>query len=102
MNVAWIDDQSAYVGLHKPEQMAVALKTLSQSDTYKIMTYSKRQDMLQEASEKNQTPMKVNKLKRRLQESDDIIMKRRIVSITALVLFICLCINYFRIKPLEK
>lgn len=109
VNVAWIDDQSAYVGLQKPEQLKVALKTLSQSDTYKIMTYSKREAMLNNnvTTEKRTTSMKVysnnnkiNKFKRPLRESDDAILKRRIVSITALVLFICLCINFYH--PLNQ
>lgn len=41
--MAWISETSAYVGLSKREQAAVALKTLSQSDTYSIMTFAKRQ-----------------------------------------------------------
>ncbi|XP_066249816.1 poly(A)-specific ribonuclease PARN-like [Euwallacea similis] len=44
--VAWLTDSSAYVGLFKRDQAAVALKTLSQSDTYSIMTYAKRQALL--------------------------------------------------------
>lgn len=44
--VSWISETSAYIGLFKKDQAAVALKTLSQSDTYSIMTYAKRQAQL--------------------------------------------------------
>ncbi|KAF7278366.1 hypothetical protein GWI33_008498 [Rhynchophorus ferrugineus] len=41
--IAWISEVSAFVGLMKKDQAAVALKTLSQSDTYSIMTFAKHQ-----------------------------------------------------------
>lgn len=46
MYVAWIDDRSAYVALQKRDQTALALSTLSQSDTYTVMPYAKRQAQL--------------------------------------------------------
>lgn len=44
--IDWINNTSAYVGLYQRDQAAVALSTLSQSDSYSIMTYSKRQAQL--------------------------------------------------------
>jgi len=44
--VAWIDDRSAYVGLQRRDQTALALSTLSQSDTYTVTPYAKRQAQL--------------------------------------------------------
>ncbi|KAF5270616.1 hypothetical protein FQA39_LY01354 [Lamprigera yunnana] len=38
--VSWIDDSSAFVNLHRKDQLPVALRTLSQSGVYKIMTYT--------------------------------------------------------------
>ncbi|XP_063915783.1 poly(A)-specific ribonuclease PARN-like isoform X2 [Zophobas morio] len=60
--VAWINETSAYVGLFKREQAAVALSTLSQSDTYSIMTYSRRQAQLEDGP----SPAPVNRRKRTL------------------------------------
>lgn len=45
--VSWIDDSSAFVSLHRRDQAAIALSTLSQSDTYSIMTYAKRKAILE-------------------------------------------------------
>lgn len=45
--IGWVSSTSAYVGLYRREQAAVALSTLSQSDTYTITTHSKRQEQLQ-------------------------------------------------------
>lgn len=50
IRVAWIDDYSAYVGLQKEGQTAVALRTLSQSDTYKVTSYASRQAQLEGVS----------------------------------------------------
>lgn len=44
--ISWINTTSAYIGLYRRDQAAVALSTLSQSDTYSIMTFSKRQQEL--------------------------------------------------------
>lgn len=44
--IAWLSEASAFVALHKKDQAAVALKTLSQGDTYSIMTFAKRQALL--------------------------------------------------------
>lgn len=46
VSIGWINNTSAYVGLYRRDQAAVALSTLSQSDTYRIMTYSKRKGQL--------------------------------------------------------
>ncbi|GJQ72312.1 hypothetical protein Trydic_g3401 [Trypoxylus dichotomus] len=46
VHIAWINDTSAYIGLINKQQAAVALSTLSQSDTYTITTYAKRQAQL--------------------------------------------------------
>lgn len=44
--IAWIDDQSAYIALQRRDQMPIVLSTLSQSETYKIMSYAQRQAQL--------------------------------------------------------
>lgn len=46
MHIGWINGTSAYVGLYKREQAAVALSTLSQSDRYTITTYARKQAQL--------------------------------------------------------
>ncbi|GLV46142.1 hypothetical protein CBL_10787 [Carabus blaptoides fortunei] len=46
IQVAWLTDTSAYVGQHKRDQAALALSTLSQSDTYKVISYTRHQSML--------------------------------------------------------
>ncbi|XP_017768590.1 PREDICTED: poly(A)-specific ribonuclease PARN-like [Nicrophorus vespilloides] len=55
--VAWLDDRSAYIALHKREQAAVALSTLSQSDRYSIMTYVRRQAILAGISSIQTSPL---------------------------------------------
>ncbi|RZB38999.1 poly(A)-specific ribonuclease PARN [Asbolus verrucosus] len=62
--VAWINETSAYVGLYKREQAAVALSTLSQSDTYSIMTYSRRQSQLSGIKTPLASPAPTNRKKR--------------------------------------
>ncbi|KAJ8957351.1 hypothetical protein NQ318_004830 [Aromia moschata] len=44
--ISWLDDSSAYISLYKKDQAAIALSTLSQSDTYSIMTFARRQAIL--------------------------------------------------------
>lgn len=76
VSIGWINSTSAYVGLYRREQAAVALSTLSQSDTYSIMTYSKRQAQLlglktipmspvPKAKRALETPMATNSKKRK-------------------------------------
>lgn len=44
--VSWIDDHSAFISLQKKDQISIALSTLSQSDTYSIMTYAQHHSKL--------------------------------------------------------
>ncbi|KAK5641654.1 hypothetical protein RI129_010201 [Pyrocoelia pectoralis] len=44
--VAWINDHSAFVALQRRDQISIVLSTLSQSETYTIMSYSQRQAQL--------------------------------------------------------
>lgn len=62
--MAWLNETSAYVGLHKRDQAAVALSTLSQSDTYSIMTYSRRQSEIRGAKMLTPSPAPSNRRKR--------------------------------------
>ncbi|XP_022911261.2 poly(A)-specific ribonuclease PARN-like [Onthophagus taurus] len=55
VHISWINDRSAYVGLAKRNQAAIVLNTLSQSDTYRIMTYDSRQIQLGAASLNKET-----------------------------------------------
>nr|CAI5860607.1 unnamed protein product [Callosobruchus analis] len=48
--VSWIDETSAYVTLHKKEQAATVLNTLSKAESYKIMTYAKRKALLRDVA----------------------------------------------------
>ncbi|CAH0564741.1 unnamed protein product [Brassicogethes aeneus] len=72
--ISWIDETSAYVSLNKKEQSGVALNTLSQSDTYSIMTYRARRAMLE--SKTNVAP--VTGQRRKMSENiSDIAEKRQ-------------------------
>ncbi|KAJ8923107.1 hypothetical protein NQ315_001660 [Exocentrus adspersus] len=59
--VSWLDDTSAYVGLYKRDQAAIALSTLSQSDTYSIMTFARRQALLMGTQTPFASPIKKRK-----------------------------------------
>ncbi|KAJ8936371.1 hypothetical protein NQ314_012390 [Rhamnusium bicolor] len=61
--ISWLDDTSAYVGLYKKDQAAIALSTLSQSDTYSIMTYTKRQVALAGITTPLRSPLPMKKRK---------------------------------------
>lgn len=100
MNVAWVDDQSAYVGLYKRDQVAVALSTLSQSDTYKVTTYKKRQAFLEGVRAINKSP--VARKRKSLESMNAAIKKRRTNSFGELVCYLIIMsmafiflINYF-------
>ncbi|XP_021925751.1 poly(A)-specific ribonuclease PARN-like isoform X2 [Zootermopsis nevadensis] len=43
--VAWLSDTSAYVALHHRNQASLVRKTLTQSDTYTVMTYAAHQQI---------------------------------------------------------
>ncbi|XP_049826457.1 poly(A)-specific ribonuclease PARN isoform X2 [Aethina tumida] len=45
--VSWLDDTSAYVSLQKKDQAALVLKTLSQNDSYSIIPFNMRKEMLE-------------------------------------------------------
>lgn len=75
VHVAWINDHSAYVGLQKREQTAIALSTLSQSDTYTVISYAKRQAQLAGQTFPSSSPLPSSKRKRSL-ENLAIIKKR--------------------------
>ncbi|KAF2898114.1 hypothetical protein ILUMI_08056 [Ignelater luminosus] len=64
VHVAWINDHSAYVGLQKKEQTAIALSTLSQSDTYTVISYAKRQAQLAGQTFPSSSPLFSSKRKR--------------------------------------
>ncbi|XP_067005906.1 poly(A)-specific ribonuclease PARN [Anabrus simplex] len=51
VSVAWINDTSAYVGLHRRDQAGVVLRTLTQSDTYTVIPYVKYQKILKQQQE---------------------------------------------------
>ncbi|KRT82328.1 hypothetical protein AMK59_3833 [Oryctes borbonicus] len=61
VHIGWINDTSAYVGLLNKQQAAVALSTLSQSDTYTITTYAKRQAQLAGLPSISKSPLIVRK-----------------------------------------
>lgn len=67
--MAWIDDQSAYVGLQKKEQTRLALRTLSQSETYSVMSYAKRQVQLAGFKSQSRSPHSVP-IKRKTSSED--------------------------------
>ncbi|KAG5879707.1 hypothetical protein JTB14_008533 [Gonioctena quinquepunctata] len=66
VQVSWINETSAYVGLYKRDQAALALSTLSQSDTYSIMPYVKRQALLAGIS----TPLSSPRVSKRKSSSE--------------------------------
>ncbi|XP_069690990.1 poly(A)-specific ribonuclease PARN-like isoform X2 [Periplaneta americana] len=43
--IAWLSDTSAYVALHHRDQANLVQKTLTQSDTYTVMTYAAHQQL---------------------------------------------------------
>lgn len=93
VHIAWIDDQSAYVGLQKQNQLSVALKTLSQSDTYKIMTYNKhqaiKQGLIDTQISSNVTP------KKHFLEEQECIKKRKISSGELVLMIIILILTCY-------
>lgn len=46
--IAWLSNTSAYVALYRREQASLVLKTLTQSDTYIVMTYAAHQELQDE------------------------------------------------------
>lgn len=54
VHVSWINDQSAYIALQKEGQTAVALRTLSQSETYTVTSYANRQAQLDGINKRRQ------------------------------------------------
>ncbi|KAJ8986166.1 hypothetical protein NQ317_005640 [Molorchus minor] len=64
VQVSWLDDTSAYVGLYKRDQAAIALSTLSQSDTYSIMSFAKRQAILAGICTPLPSPLKAKRRKK--------------------------------------
>nr|XP_023028571.1 poly(A)-specific ribonuclease PARN-like [Leptinotarsa decemlineata] len=68
VHVSWIDDTSAYVGLAKRDQAALAFKTLSQSDSYSIMLYDRRRAILSGISTPLCSP-KIGKKKKIIRKS---------------------------------
>lgn len=77
VQIGWLDNTSAYVGLLKRDNTAVAYSTLSQSDTYTILSYARRQAQLQGLSHgvnKSPTP-RMNK--RSLESNQPCGKKRR-------------------------
>lgn len=66
VHVAWIDDHSAYVGLQKEGQTTLALRTLSQSDTYTVMSYANRQAQLESTSKRKQPVDELHSFAKRL------------------------------------
>lgn len=93
MNVAWIDDQSAYVGLFKRDQVAIALSTLSQSDTYKVMTYKKRQTFLEGVCAINKSP--VVRKRKSMESMNSAVKKRRTNSFGELVYYFIIVLMFF-------
>ncbi|XP_967921.3 poly(A)-specific ribonuclease PARN [Tribolium castaneum] len=67
--VSWINETSAYVGLHKRDQAAVALSTLSQSDTYSIVPFIKRQSQLAGLKTPMASPAPSNRRKRTIENT---------------------------------
>lgn len=46
--IAWLSNTSAYVALYHRDQASLVLKTLTQSDTYLVMTYTAHQQLQDE------------------------------------------------------
>ncbi|KAI4456572.1 poly a -specific ribonuclease/target of egr1 member 1 [Holotrichia oblita] len=72
VHISWINESSAYVGLMKKQEAAVALSTLSQSDTYTITSWAKRQSVLAGLPTIPKSPLIVRK-----KSSDGHMAKRR-------------------------
>ena len=75
--IAWIDDHSAYVALQSKDQISIVLSTLSQSDTYTIMSYKNRQAQLAGDIISTSTPIQ----KKRLANNFNSTVKKRKTSI---------------------
>lgn len=46
--IAWLSNTSAYVALYHRDQASLVQKTLTQSDTYSVMTYTEHQRLQEE------------------------------------------------------
>ncbi|CAG9817861.1 unnamed protein product [Phaedon cochleariae] len=84
VHVSWIDETSAYVGLNKRDQAAIALNTLSQSDTIAITTYAKRQAFLSGTKTPLSSPLGTRK-RRKSSEGPPSSKKRRTDSFPSII-----------------
>lgn len=63
--IAWLSDTSAYVSLENRDQAKLVLRTLTQSDTYRVISYKRHQLLRQSSppSKKQQTKPSMKRLR---------------------------------------